>query len=370
MRRRLFLIAAIASVQTIALSAAQTSPGQAAERTGEQLYRSACVSCHGPDGRGQPKSIVGFETPLPDFTDCSFATPEPDPDWAATILLGGAARAFDRHMPAFGDALTEEEVARIVGHLRTLCTEPRWPRGDLNLPRALVTEKAFPENEALVTTTVTPGRIGGLASEFLYEHRLGARGQYEVNVPFELQRPDGNAWTRGLGDIAIAYKHVLFASRPRGSIVSAGAEMTFPTGKEDAGVGLGRTIAEPFATMSQMLPRDGFFHLHAGAEFPFQKDAAREAFFRTAIGKTFAQNRWGRTWSPIVELLGAREFEDGATAEWDLLPEMQVSLSTRQHILINAGIRIPLTDRDARRKSFVMYFLWDWFDGGLFDGWR
>jgi mono/diheme cytochrome c family protein len=369
MRRRTVLIAAIAFVQTISM-AAQASQGQTAERTGEQLYLAACAGCHGPDGRGQPKSIVGFETPLPDFTDCSFATPEPDPDWAATIALGGPARAFDRHMPAFSDAITEEETARIIGHLRTFCSETQWPRGDLNLPRALVTEKAFPENEAVVTTTITGGETGGVANEFLYEHRIGARGQYEVIVPFELQRPDGSVWNRGLGDIAAAYKHVLFASRPRGSIVSAGAEITFPTGKEVEGLGGGQTIAEPFVTMSQMLPRDAFLHLHGGAELPLKNDAANEAFFRTAIGKSFAQNRWGRTWSPIVELLGARELEDGATTKWDLLPQMQVSLSKRQHILVNAGIRIPMTDRDVRRKSFMLYFLWDWFDGGLFDGWR
>jgi hypothetical protein len=38
--------------------------------------------------------------------------------------------------------------------------------------------------------------------------------------------------------------------------------------------------------------------------------------------------------------------------------------------MINAGVRIPLTGRDAgRRAQFVTYFLWDWFDGGLRDGW-
>jgi hypothetical protein len=45
--------------------------------------------------------------------------------------------------------------------VRTFCASDAWPRGELNLPRALVTEKAFPEDEAVLTTSVAtsgPGR--------------------------------------------------------------------------------------------------------------------------------------------------------------------------------------------------------------------
>ena len=61
-------------------------------------------------------------------------------------------------MPAFGDALSPEDIALAVSHLRTFCTEAAWPRGDLNLPRAFFTEKAFPENEAVWATTFTRSR--------------------------------------------------------------------------------------------------------------------------------------------------------------------------------------------------------------------
>ena len=47
---------------------------------------------------------------------------------------------------------------------------------------------------------------------------------------------------------------------------------------------------------------------------------------------------------------------------------MQVSLNTRQHILLNAGVRFPL-DNDDRGVLAVVYLLWDWFDGGFLDGW-
>src|SRR5207237_770958 len=126
-------------------------------RTGAELYRDGCASCHGDDGRGAARAHTGFDARLPDFTNCGFASREPTRDWASIIRWGGPVRAFDRLMPAFGDALTGEEIDRVIGHLRAFCADRRWPAADLNLPRPLVTHKAFPDNEGLVTTSVVSG---------------------------------------------------------------------------------------------------------------------------------------------------------------------------------------------------------------------
>ena len=67
----------------------------------------------------------------------------------------------------------------------------------------------------------------------------------------------------------------------------------------------------------------------------------------------------------MLELLGARELTEGEPAVWDVVPQIQVSLSARQHVLLNAGVRVPLNRRDERRASVLVYLLWDWFDGGL-----
>jgi hypothetical protein len=37
--------------------------------------------------------------------------------------------------------------------------------------------------------------------------------------------------------------------------------------------------------------------------------------------------------------------------------------------MINLGVRLPVTDPDARNTRVLFYVLWDWFDGGFFDGW-
>lgn len=329
------------------------------------------MSCHGPDGRGMPQSAVGFDLAVPDFTDCSFATPEPDPDWLAVVQHGGPVRAFDRRMPAFGGALSADEITRILGYMRGMCTDQNWPRGELNLPRPLRTEKAFPENEAVATTTIDGSGAGAVTTEVIYERRIGARSQYEIKVPFELQGTDASGWQRGLGDIAIGFKRVIYHSLERGSIFSAGGEVIFPTGQEQRGLGRGTTVFEPFVLFSQMLPRDGFLHAQVGLELPANRDrAANEAFWRVVAGRTFAeQGGAGRAWSPMVELVAARELGTGERILWDLVPQVQVTLSTRQHLAASAGVQVPLNERRGRGTRAMFYLLWDWFDGGFFDGW-
>lgn len=339
-------------------------------KSGEELYRVACAACHGADGKGNPQSVVGFDTPLPDFTNCSFATPEPDADWLAVAHDGGPVRAFDRRMPAFGQALSENALLKVIGHLRSFCESRSWPRGELNLPRPLITEKAFPENETILSVSIAGGESAAVGNALIYEQRLGSRSQFELAVPVEFQK-GGDSWRRGLGDVAFAFKHALFHSLDSGTIVSIAGEATLPTGKESVGFGKGVMIFEPFLAVGQILPSDGFVQVQAGIELPADSEKAeKEAFLRAAIGKTFISGRFGRSWSPMVEFAAARELVDLQKTQWEVAPQMQVSLSKRQHILFSAGLQIPLTGRHERSVQVLTYVLWDWFDGSFFDGWR
>jgi hypothetical protein len=71
----------------------------------------------------------------------------------------------------------------------------------------------------------------------------------------------------------------------------------------------------------------------------------------------------------MVEILGARALRSAAQSHWDLLPQMQITLNTRQHIMFNAGVRIPVNERRGRSTQVLAYLLWDWFDGGFLEGW-
>ena len=71
----------------------------------------------------------------------------------------------------------------------------------------------------------------------------------------------------------------------------------------------------------------------------------------------------------MVEILASRDLESGAEINWDIVPEIQISLNTRQHVLFNIGVRIPLNNTSGRDMQFTAYILLDWFDGGFFEGW-
>src|ERR1700738_3498918 len=127
-------------------------------KNGEEIYNGGCITCHGSEGKGAPLASTGFKRPdtFPDFTDCAGTTPEPNGNWKAVIIHGGPSRGFSQIMPAFGGLLTEAEIHGGIAYMRGFCKNAHhFPLGELNLPRALVTEKAFPENELVISTAAS-----------------------------------------------------------------------------------------------------------------------------------------------------------------------------------------------------------------------
>ena len=351
-----------------------------ADAPGESIYAASCANCHGPGGRGLDRSLLAFEEEVPDFTDCDFAAREPDGDWIAVAHEGGPVRGFSEMMPAFRGALTEEQLGRVMGYIRTLCTDPRWPRGELNLPRALLTEKAYPEDEWVVEVGAHTGDDAALSGAFVYEQRFGPQSQFEVVIPYgwrrgsagegEGEHANANEVSHGLGDVVLGVKHAVFHDAGAGTIVSLAGELILPTGDNAAGLG-GGSAAEVFASIGQILPADAFLQGQAGVEVPFHEDGASEVFGRLVLGAGFARGMSGRTWTPMLEVQARRDLETGADINLDIVPQFQVSLNTRQHVLANIGMLIPARDDtgDRRPVRLLAYVLLDWFDGGFFEGW-
>lgn len=353
--------------------AAQDTGTSFAGMTGEQLYEASCANCHGVDGSGVPQDKLGFDTPPADFSDCNFASREPDGDWIGVAHEGGPLRVFSNMMPAFGDALTADDLQRVMDYVRTLCGNDSWPRGDLNMPRPMVTEKAYPEDELVWTSQVALDGPGAVVHEITYEKRFWARGQVELVVPFGSRNQvvdDESNWSSGLGDVVLGYKHALLHSLRSGSILSGAAELKLPTGSPDKGLGGGTSVFEMFLAYGQLLPLNSFVQLQGIMELPFDERIAEDAIaFRMAAGTSLTEANWGRTWTPMMELLYGRELALDGVNRWELVPQLQVTLNKRQHIMANVAVRIPVTDTDNTFPRLLVYFLWDWFDGGLTDGW-
>jgi hypothetical protein len=272
-------------------------------------------------------------------------------------------------MPAFGSALSIDDLERVVRYVKSLCKDHSWPAGELNLPRPLHTEKAFPEDEWVLENDVGPESPATARHTLIYEKRFGPRSQIELAVPFAYRRTTGagERWVGGPGDFTIGLKHALSHGLESGHILSAIAEVKLPTGSRTDGFGSGSTVLEGFLLFAKLLPSDAFLQFQAGAERPTRAGSSTEMIVNGLFGRTFSERNWGRAWSPMIEVLAKREGDEPTLL--DIAPQqLHVSINTRQHVMMTIGPRIPLNRRE-RPWSLVVNFLWDWFDGGLRDGW-
>jgi mono/diheme cytochrome c family protein len=346
---------------------------------GKVVYKDGCIACHGVDGKGADPASTVFVRPdtFPDITRCDQTTPEPNSAYKAVILHGGRGLGFSQIMPAFGDILTDQQINDVIAYLRTLCHNVHhYPAGELNLPRALITEKAFPEDELVLSTAADAGSPASWTTDIIHEQTFAGLNQIEIDVPVSYavnpqNLPQSNAWTAGFGDITIGLKRTLFSSLPAGSILSAQVGFLLPTGDSNRNFGAGTATFEPFLAYDQLLGERNFLQFQLGGDITFDPaKSPRSLFFRTAAGRSIAPDHGlGRLFTPMVEFVGTHDYGSPGT-NLDIVPQMQVTLSRRQHIRADAGVRAPVTNTSGRKPQIIFYVLWDWAEGHFWNGWR
>ncbi len=276
-------------------------------------------------------------------------------------------------MPAFSDLLTNEQIDDVIAYMREFCTkgQNQYPRGELNLPRALVTEKAFPEDELVISTAMNATGAPTYTTDVIHEQTFAGRNQIEVDAPVNYADQNHN-WTSGVGDITLGLKREMFSSLRTGSILSLQAGVLLPTGDSHRGFGAGTTTFEPFAAFDQLFKENTWLQFQAGADITADTSKTpRSMFWRSTIGQSLASdNGLGRLFSPMVEFLAVHDFQKNSSTDWDALPQMQVTISRRQHIRADVGVRAPFTNTSGRSPQVVYYVLWDWADGKFWEGWR
>ena len=334
-----------------------------AAETGKELYEAACASCHGRDGRGAPEGSR-IQVPLPDFADCPFVTAETTGNWVALVADGGPALGLSDQMPSFSDSLSEEQIREVIAYLRGFCPDPSWPAADLNFRRLLVTGKAFPEDEAVWTVSFEKSRESrSLVNEFIFEKRLGARGQVEVTLPIVYNDPKGSAATGGVGDLELQYKHVLLASREYGAIASLALDLVLPTGDRDRGLGDGTVGLGPSLRAGKTL---GPFVMQGEikAVLPADVDlAARRLLYRAALQLPLSPLKSG--WVTALEFEADTKIEGQSRDVYSLAPMIYKGLSKRGHVAFAVGAKIPVAGAQAFDYQIGAFLLWEYLDGGL-----
>lgn len=331
--------------------------------TAKELYETACASCHGRDGRGAPEG-TRIRVPLPDFTDCSVVTAETTGNWVALTAQGGPALGLSNQMPSFADSLSDEQIREVITYLRGFCPDPSWPAADLNFRRPLVTGKAFPEDELVLTVSFEKSRESrSLVSEWSFEKRLGSRGMAEVTLPIVYNDPKGGAASGGVGDLTLAYKHVLLASQQYGAIAALSLDLVLPTGDRDRGLGDGTVGLGPSLRAGKTL---GPLVLQGEikAVLPADVDlASRRLLYRAALQLPLSSLKSG--WVPALEFEADTKVQGQARDVYFLAPMLYKGLSKRGHVALAVGAKIPVAGVHTVDYQIGAFLLWEYLDGGL-----
>lgn len=312
-----------------------------AQSPGDSLYGAWCARCHGVDARGTPAVSVRTAVAPADLATCAVNSAETEDQWVGVVTQGGAAFGLSLDMPAYGDAGTPEQIRAVVRYVRSLCRERGWPPGELNFPRGFLVEKAYPENELVVTAE-------GRGQELIYERRAGRRLQFEAAVSTLIDSID-----RPFDHATGAIKYNVWHSLERRALASVGLEASPPLGRRD------RWELEPFVALG--VERPDFIvqgEVLAGWE---ETEGIAGGSLRLGAGRDL--NRF----VPMVE--AGWDWARGAAGTLTVYPQTWIKLSRLRHVAGSIGAGIPLNGPDRGQVTLTAFLLWDFGDGPLLKGW-
>ncbi|HTN71458.1 MAG TPA: c-type cytochrome [Methylomirabilota bacterium] len=327
----------------------------------KELYTDACASCHGDNGKGQVSGL-GVTVELPDFTWCAFNSDESDRDWYRVVAEGGPASGRSEQMPSFGNVLTEEQIKLVVAYLRTFCSED-WPSADLNFPRPLVTEKAYPENEIIFTWNFARALNKDRDTQFgwSFEKRIGARGQIELNIPFNIRDPKDGATVGGVGDLEAGLKYVLYDNPENLFILSGGLGLGIPTGSFGRELGEGTTTLAPFLATGKAW---GDFVAQGSLkfEYPFvTRRLPKGVFYDLALSYPVFDRGRGTELQAMMEFNAKNEWGNPSSKPFQLYltPGFRKGLVAAGNWAIGFGVQIPVTREREANYRVLGYLLYE-----------
>lgn len=260
----------------------------------------------------------------------------------AIVTQGGAAFGLSLDMPAFGDAASPAQIRAVVRYARSLCGELGWPPGELNFPRAFLVEKAYPEDEVVLTD-----RARG--QELIYERRFGRRFQIEASA-----RTAFDGQPQSFDGVTGALKYNLWYSLERRALASVGIEATPPLGRQDV------WEVEPFLAFG-FAPATTTVVQGEVVESWEEGSGISALSYRLGVGREIGR---------VVPML-----EAGWTAPihgesaLSMYPQLWVRLSRLGHVAGSVGAELPATGPEPRHPRLIAFLLWDYGDAPLLRGW-
>jgi mono/diheme cytochrome c family protein len=106
------------AAQAPAPPAPAPAPATAPADPGATVFSQNCSPCHGPQGRGDGPAAKALKPSPRNFHDQSYMATRTDAQLLEVIRKGKGS------MPAWGTRLSEEQVAAVLAHIRSLGRTP------------------------------------------------------------------------------------------------------------------------------------------------------------------------------------------------------------------------------------------------------
>lgn len=103
--------------QAVTLLGEQSDNGKVSRRLGQETFKSRCVLCHGNYGEGDGRMAKILKDPAPfDLT----ASRQNDGFLKKIITGGGESVSRSKHMPPWGDELSESEIDSVIIYIKSI----------------------------------------------------------------------------------------------------------------------------------------------------------------------------------------------------------------------------------------------------------
>ncbi len=360
-------------VHTIVLTLLFSNAFAKEENTTSVIYQNHCAACHGSKGQPDADNPMFKELGIlpANFTDQLFSSREPSKDWFLVVKEGGAAKGFSEIMPAFKEVLSDSQIKKVVKYIKTLSGKHDYPSGDMNFILPIRTKKAFPEDEAVWkfrfqddANNTTNDQIRNVLE---IEKRIFKKTQLsmEISHKFDDGIDDGGG---NVDQIEPGIKHVVYENPSQQFIASIGALFAIKIEERSSS-----NEFIPYIAAAKRITNSITFQ--GTARSTLLTDKFNKGNVELSGVAHWSPSIWPRSISPGLELVASFPIDRGtgigrkSFSQLSLIPQAQIGLNKRGHIMLNLGAEIPLNETDRYDYRAYAYLIWDFADGGLFDGW-
>jgi mono/diheme cytochrome c family protein len=96
--------------------------GSAAEKgdaaKGKESFQNTCVSCHGPEGKGDGVAAAALNPKPRNLTDAAFMSTQTDDRLYKVVNEGGASVGLSPMMAAWGGVLSKQDIWNVIAYIR------------------------------------------------------------------------------------------------------------------------------------------------------------------------------------------------------------------------------------------------------------